>query len=260
MTKKENAPNLDLFNKGIWERKYSTTQLSFNTLDRVDYFYKMRKKRLELIYLFGKNKKVLEIGCGTGDFLFYSRHWIREGVGLDFLKKAIDEALNKKAAMNANNLTFVTENAKHTSFNDEEFDLIFSYSTLYSIPDVEEVILEIKRLLKKDGIAILDLGNFWSLNTIVNKAHTEIVITYHLKIREIKRLAKKIGIICDWKAYQILPLWGGRPNWLKPLLHPIWKNIMQKEIMGRMLDYWISNFPLFKRYAFRQILVCRKEN
>ncbi len=75
-----------------------------------------------------------------------------------------------------------------------------------------------------------------------------------------KRLLQAANLsIVDHRAFQILPLWGNRPKWLRPLLHPLWKRTLQKQVRGKMVDQWISNLPMMKNLAFRHIIVCRKQ-
>ncbi|MFX0136443.1 MAG: class I SAM-dependent methyltransferase [Candidatus Hodarchaeota archaeon] len=246
-------------NKRIYEEEYSLSQVSIDkTLNTADYFHKMTQTRLGLIRKYGNCKHVLDIGCGTGDYLIETSKVIREGVGIDFGKPAINEAISKKKNMSIDNIEFVNCNAKQIPYKIKTFDLIYSFSTLYYIPEVEKVIYEVARLLKPNSIAILEFGNFWSLNTIVCKAYPELAISCHIKINEIKKILNKIGVIVEWRAFQILPLWGSRPMWLKPLLHPLWKKILQKEINAKMLDEWICKLPIFKKFAFRHLFIIKK--
>lgn len=256
----QTSEEIERINRKKYEEDYTFSQVSLNrTLNGTDYFQKMTQIRLELIRKYGYNKKVLDIGCGTGDYLFESKNVISEGVGIDFTKKAIVEAISKKNKMNVKNLEFVNCNAKQIPCEEETFDLIYSFAALYHIPEVEEVILECGRLLRPNSIAILEFGNLYSLNTVVCKAYPEWAIACHIKIKDMKEMIKNTGLeIVEWRAFQILPLWGDRPKWLKPLLHPLWKKILEKEINGRMIDEWICNMPLFKNFAFRQIIICQK--
>lgn len=84
-------------------------------------------------------------------------------------------------------------------------------------------------------------------------------LTFYTPVFEIQRLCYLNGLkIVEHRAFQLLPLWAGKPRWLWPLLHPVWKRLMSKRLAGRMLDEWISGKPLFRRFAFRQLLVCEK--
>lgn len=251
---------IEEINRKKYKEDYSLAQISLNRkIKESDYSRKMTQIRLELIRKYGHDKRVLDIGCGTGDYLFESKNVISEGAGVDFTKKAIKEAISKKNKMGIKNIEFVICNAKQIPYKEEAFDLIYSYASLYHIPKVEKVIYEVERLLKPNSIAILEFGNLYSLNTIVCKAYPEWAIPCHIKIGDMKAIIKNAGLeIIQWRSFQILPLWGGRPVWLKPLLHTLWRRILQKEIKGRMMDEWISNLPIIKRFTFRQIFICKE--
>jgi hypothetical protein len=127
------------------------------------------------------------------------------------------------------------------------------------LPKLEEIINEVSRVLNKGGAAVLEIGNWASLNTIVCQAHPELPITCHVKIPALKKwIADSQLAITDWRTFGILPYWGGEPSWLKPLLHERWKIFFQKEIAGKMLDEWVSNFFLFRPFAYRQFLFLKK--
>jgi len=61
------------------------------------------------------------------------------------------------------------------------------------------------------------------------------------------------------RCFQILPLWAGLPKHLWFLLHPRWERIMRRRIAGRMLDEWVSSLPVVRQFAFRHVLVVRKQ-
>lgn len=254
---------IEQINKRKFEEDYSPSQTSINkTLNELDYSHVMIEIKLELIRKYGHSKKVLDIGCGTGDYLFESYNVIGSGVGIDFTEKMLREAIRKKKSdENFRNNEFICCNAKHLPFKKGSFDLCYSYATLYCVPKVELAVLEMSRVLKSNsGVAILGFGNLISLNTIVCKAYPEWAVPCHITTKQMKKIIERAGFeIIEWRAFQILPLWGDRPKWLRPLLHPAWKRILQKKIKDKMIDEWISNAPFFKKLAFRHIIVCRKK-
>lgn len=254
---KKSTEDIEKINKLKYDLDYTTSQTSINPyLNKDDYFFKMTMIKKELINKYGKNKKILDIGCATGDYLIHSSDIIKESIGIDFSKKMLKEAITKKCE----NIEFITCTAKALPFNNNVFDMCYSYSTLYYIPNVETIINEVSRVLKEpNGIAILDLGNLWSLNTIVCNNYPNTAISCHITCSEMKDILKRSGLkVIEIKRFQILPLWGNKPFWLKPLLHPMWKKILQKEVGGKMLDEWISNMPLINIFAFRYIFICKK--
>jgi hypothetical protein len=82
---------------------------------------------------------------------------------------------------------------------------------------------------------------------------TAIPINRMLELFEIDNIS-----VIEHRAFQILPLWAGRPRWLWPLLHPGWKRIMRKRLHGKMIDEWVSGLHCLKSYAFRHLVVLEK--
>ncbi|MHA1427547.1 MAG: class I SAM-dependent methyltransferase [Candidatus Helarchaeota archaeon] len=240
---------------------YSIETVTGKLTNDKSYFNNLLHFKIALLKKYCRDKVVLDLCCGTGEILFEISNLIKKGYGLDFSEKFIEKANQSKALLKKTNLNFIIGNARNVQFPDRTFDLIFSYSSLYLIPKVAEVINEISRLLQEGGYTILDLGNYYSLNTIVCLTHPTLPKPSHLKLSQIKAIFKKLNLkIVTSFAFQILPFWGSNPKWLKPLLHPLWKSLLEKKIGSRMLDELICEIPLVKRFAFRHIYICQKTN
>ena len=252
---------IERFNQKKYNQEYTLKQVSISVdLDKDDYFQKLVEIRLALIKKYGRGKKVLDVGCGSGDYLFESKDIIFSGSGIDFAPKFIEEANAKKQKSGAAHLEFREGNAKKMPYLDKTFDTAFSFSALVYVPEVEEGIKEIARVLKPGGVAILEMGNILSLNTIVCEASLNVAKSCHVKIPAMRKMIKSSQLdILEWRSFGLLPFWGNRPRWLTPLLHPFWKSLFQKKINGKMLDEWISNLPLIKQFAFRHVIVCQKK-
>jgi ubiquinone/menaquinone biosynthesis C-methylase UbiE len=108
-----------------------------------------RAKNLSLDWLEGK--ECLEAGCGNGlysvalAFLSGSRT-----VGVDISKAAVGEAQERFKAVE--NLAFTTANAKHLPFCDDSFDFVICLRVLHHNAHHEEVISELRRVLRIGGL------------------------------------------------------------------------------------------------------------
>jgi SAM-dependent methyltransferase len=58
--------------------------------------------------------------------------------------------------------TVVGDIGKRTTFKDSEFDFVITYSVLEHINDLENALIEIKRILKSDGYFVSVFGAAWS--------------------------------------------------------------------------------------------------
>lgn len=223
------------------------------------YFDVLLNIKIDMVRRCAKQANVLDLCCGAGVHLLILAPDIKYGIGLDFSHPFLIQANTKKVVDNITNIAFIEGNARRIPLQDSFFDLVYCFSSLYHIPNVGQVVSEISRVLKPQGVCILEFGNLHSLNTIVCNAYPELAHPCHIPVREMQRLLceAKLSTI-KHKAFQILPLWGNRPTWLKPLLHPVWKRILQKQIKGKMLDEWISELPVLSYFAFRHIFICEK--
>lgn len=95
-----------------------------------------------------KHGRVLELGCSTGEVLaeFARNGW--QAVGSDFSKLAIEAARERNPG-----ITFY--NADEKDILDQEgpgsFDLIMAFHVIEHVPDIEQLMLTLRRLCKPDG-------------------------------------------------------------------------------------------------------------
>lgn len=254
MTSKE----IEDFNYKLYEHEIAVYGIDKNVGPN-DYFRKLTEIKLDYVRQYGRKKKILDIGCGGGDYLFELKDTIAGGFGIDYTDKAINAANAREKVLGASHLEFIKANARQLPFEDGAFDLVFSFSALAYIPQKEEVVKEMTRVLVKNGIAILEIGNLRSLNTIVCASYPEYTKACHISITAMKKMLLSSHLeILQWRAFGILPFWADRPAWLRPLLHPRWKEFFQKEIKSKMLDEWVSNCVFLKPWAYRQFFICRK--
>ncbi len=101
-----------------------------------------------------QNKQVIDIGCGGG---IYTKELALMGakivVGLDFSKEILQAA--KENCKGFPNISFIHGDAHNIPYPNETFDLIISRAVIHHLQDIPIFIREASRILKKDGILIL---------------------------------------------------------------------------------------------------------
>jgi len=225
-----------------------------------DYFARLDRIKQDLTARHARGHRTLDLCCATGDHLLHHSQAVPVGVGLDFSLPFLGRAASQARQRQIQNAFFLCGNARRLPFPDQSFGFVYSFSSLYIIPHVGEALLEIRRVLEPGGAAVFDLGNRWSLCALVSRAHTETAAPCCIGVPAMKRLIADAGLeILSHRAYQILPLWGRKPKWLRPLLHPFWKSLLEKTVRGRMIDEWICQLPGVRILAFRHLFVCRRE-
>ena len=110
------------------------------------------KKKLKLINSQGVKGKLLDIGAGTGDFLAVAKSDGWQTVGIEPSAKAKEIAI-KKGVNFAQDLASLESNS---------FDIITMWHVLEHVPNLEEYISELKRLIKPSGTIIIAVPNFKS--------------------------------------------------------------------------------------------------
>lgn len=113
------------------------------------------KKKVNLINeMHPKKGKLLDIGAGTGDFLAQAKAANWEVTGIEPSEKARTIA-GKKGVTFAESAAVLEKNS---------FDVITMWHVLEHVPNVEQQIKELKRLLKPDGTIIIAVPNFRSFD------------------------------------------------------------------------------------------------
>jgi len=242
--------------EGVYSRRTICRELQNEARDYID---ELLADKLDIIRAHIQPGMLVDLCCATGGHLLDLSGLAEESIGLDFSQPYIAKAKKDAAERKVLNVQFVVGNAKALPLRDCSVGTLYSLSSLYVIPNVDDVLAELNRVLKPGGRAILDLQNSWSLNAFCVRQYTDIAPSFPISIKQMRSLIfENKLLIVEHRAFQILPLWAGKPNWLWPLLHPGWKRIMKRRIKGRMLDEWISNSWLFKRFAARHLIVIEK--
>jgi 2-polyprenyl-3-methyl-5-hydroxy-6-metoxy-1,4-benzoquinol methylase len=100
--------------------------------------------------------KILEAGTGKGYFALALAKQGYSFVSFDISQEELRFAKLNLASYGVDkNVFFKVENAEHTSFDNESFDVIFSVNTLHHLQNPYLVIDELTRLLSKKGKLIL---------------------------------------------------------------------------------------------------------
>jgi ubiquinone/menaquinone biosynthesis C-methylase UbiE len=108
----------------------------------------------------------LDIGVANGLYAIPLARRMKHIHGVDISPDMLAECeLNLKAAL-VQNVSLHEQSATQLNFKDETFNLVYSYSTLLLIPDINRALNEIVRVLKPGGTAILDITGKHNLSRI----------------------------------------------------------------------------------------------
>jgi 2-polyprenyl-3-methyl-5-hydroxy-6-metoxy-1,4-benzoquinol methylase len=111
------------------------------------------KNKLDLIDSLDKQKgNLLDIGAGTGDFLYVAQKARWNTIGIEPSEKAKSIAIKKGVSFADNT----------NALESHSFDVITMWHVLEHVPNLENQIKELKRLLKPTGTIMIAVPNFKS--------------------------------------------------------------------------------------------------
>ncbi|HOZ16416.1 MAG TPA: methyltransferase domain-containing protein [Candidatus Portnoybacteria bacterium] len=132
---------------------------------------KLEKMRLKKIIKSAKltlNDIVLDLGCGEG-FLINMLPNIKRIFGIDISNIALKRAT--KLLANKENIKLQWGDARKLEFTNETFDKILCSEVLEHLPNPTEVIKEIHRTIKKNGLVIISVPDEKRLKLIMKIIH-----------------------------------------------------------------------------------------
>ena len=121
------------------------------------------KRKIKLINLFSsEDKKLLDVGCGTGDFLQIAQqnNWKVSGIEPNEDARQIANSKTNKSVYNIEQLL---------EFPKQSFDVISLWHVLEHLPNLEEQISILKSLLKENGRLIIAVPNYKSYDAMYYK-------------------------------------------------------------------------------------------
>ena len=153
----------------------------------------------ELAAAFPAGSKVLDIGCGSGDYLAIFQKFGLACFGLERSPKAI--ALARQRGFQVAQ--------KWEDFSEEKFDLILLRHTLEHLPDPKETLARCRHLIQSNGRLAVTVPSFSSLSfRLFGAAYWQIDAPRHLfcyPIKALKNLVTASGWVVEKSWTTSLP-------------------------------------------------------
>jgi ubiquinone/menaquinone biosynthesis C-methylase UbiE len=111
---------------------------------------------------YARGARVLELGCGTGLILARIARIAEEAVGIDLSEGMAQQARDRGLDARIGSVCDLP-------FEDEEFDLTYSFKVLAHVPDIEAALREAARVTRPGGHLLLEFYNPWSLRYLAKK-------------------------------------------------------------------------------------------
>lgn len=123
---------------------------------------------------FPSNARILELGCGMGDFWNKNSSSIKDDWNItlsDFSEGMLNSAKENLRQI-SHNFSFKQIDAQDIPYKDGSFDVVIARHMLYLVPDIEKAVSEIKRVLTKGGVFYVTTNSneaMAELNELVKK-------------------------------------------------------------------------------------------
>jgi 2-polyprenyl-3-methyl-5-hydroxy-6-metoxy-1,4-benzoquinol methylase len=160
MYKTEPQPSLEKLPSYYQSEDYiSHTDSKRNLFEKMYHWVRsyMLSKKMALVSQHTKTdtKKILDIGCGTGDFLKMAQtyQWNVDGVEPDENARAI---ANIKTGVDIHDIDWLAK------IEDHSYDAITMWHVLEHVPNLEDHIATLKRIVKSTGTIFIAVPNFKS--------------------------------------------------------------------------------------------------
>jgi ubiquinone/menaquinone biosynthesis methyltransferase len=136
------------------QRLFSIIAPKYNLTNRIMSFDRDRAWKNQLVEELPDIKApyCLDIACGTGDitFLLAAKYPAGHIIGLDVTEPMIDYARERNTF---SNITFTLQDMCKMNFADESFDIVTGGYALRNAPNLEQALMEIKRVMKPGATA-----------------------------------------------------------------------------------------------------------
>jgi SAM-dependent methyltransferase len=137
--------------KGSW----STQRLYEGPLSPYNYNFITRREGVrQLLAADGRLPRILDVGCGTGDYFEIASLHGASYHGVDWSWKMVREAAARVDGHGKRHL-FVTASGAHLPYRDHSFDLVLAVGYIEYFADPAGAIQEIARVLKPGGILVM---------------------------------------------------------------------------------------------------------
>lgn len=113
------------------------------------FFRLAQKSTIKMLKRYKKNGNILDVGCGNGTFMLAMQNSGYDVWGVEFNKDA------KKYADNSLKGHIFYDDIKECNFPPKNFDIVTMFHSLEHIYDINDLLVEVRRIIKDDGILFI---------------------------------------------------------------------------------------------------------
>ena len=113
-----------------------------------------QKKLTETQSFFEPNMRILEFGCGTGTTAIHHAPHVQHVDATDISENMIEIGRGRAREAGINNITFTRGTLADFNAEDASLDVVLGLNVIHLLPDRQETLAEVARILKPGGIFV----------------------------------------------------------------------------------------------------------
>lgn len=222
------------------EQYYDELSSSYDKSHTRGYFESINRFELSLLEKAVYNKRVLEVGCGTGILLERVAKKASAAIGIDLSSEMLKKAGER-------NLAISKADALKLPFKNNFFDVVYSVKVLPHIPKLESVFVEMSRVTKENGLVFFEFYNSQSSKNMVKAIFPTKTFTRYYSINRIKKMLPS-----NLELVEVNGLMVFTPSCV----------LYSVPLLGRVLDFLenAASRTFLKKLASHIVFVCRKKS
>lgn len=123
---------------------------------------------------------ILDVGCGGGININRMAGKAKKVYGVDYSIESVNLSREvNQEYINQGKVEVLDGNVQSLPFDDESFDIVTAFETIYFWPDIEKCFGEVKRVLKPGGIFLIGMESNGSDNMIMKLSEKLIDMTVY---------------------------------------------------------------------------------
>ncbi|MBN1502703.1 class I SAM-dependent methyltransferase [Candidatus Woesearchaeota archaeon] len=211
-----------------------------------------------------KNKRLLDIGCGSGTHI---KEYVKKGAeveGIDISETMVELARQKLPKVN-----FKIGSISKLPYKEDEFDIVTASLTMNYVPDLNKAFSEVNRIMKKGGLFYY--SDISPINLAKEFKEDNEHIYYGIGYIKNKKTGKKITLGSHWvKGVEDFEMVPGMiiKNFKRPFadhLHAIVENgfelvdFVDCKPKKEFRKYNPEDYDLYSKFPAFSIYVCKKK-
>ena len=219
---KKDKVNTQILFGNLWQTRFDNFSLDQKN------FLKRLLKKLNFDTFQLKNKKVLDMGCGSGRFsVAFARLGAKKVYGVDLGDQGIRIGNKLSKKFNLKNLTFKKSSVLSLPFKNNYFDFVFCKGVLHHTGNLKKALNEFVRVINGNGYGYLYLygkgGIFWYSRKKMRQIMKNIPYEFTMNVLKLYGMPAERTVFVD--------------SWYVPIEENVSKNFLENYFKYKNLKF-----------------------